>query len=99
MSLLSLAPAVQIQSLGQHWAAYSPLSGETLLLNDAAAAILEVLADGPSEEHAIAAALAADVGQSIDTVQSLMHGAADELAAAGLIVRSDAPQAQGMLPA
>jgi hypothetical protein len=42
------APGVRIEPVGGAWAAFSPLSGETLLLNDEAAAILEVLtSSGP----------------------------------------------------
>jgi hypothetical protein len=38
-----------IEPLGQAWAAFSPSSGETTLLNDESVAILEVLEAGPAD--------------------------------------------------
>jgi PqqD family protein of HPr-rel-A system len=51
---------ILLEPLGEIWAAYSPASGETTLLNNESAALLEVLSAGPVDEAAVCAALAED---------------------------------------
>ena len=60
--LFARRPAVLVESVGDVWAAFSPASGETILLNVESAAILEVLADRPCDTSAVCAALATDAG-------------------------------------
>lgn len=49
------------EPIGAVWAVYSPASGETRLLNDEAAAYLELLAERPRPAVDAAAALAAEI--------------------------------------
>ena len=53
---------VLVEPLGRLWAAYSPACGETALLNDESASVLEVLEQGEGTTASIAATLAADSG-------------------------------------
>jgi PqqD family protein of HPr-rel-A system len=56
------ADGVLVEPIGHLWAAFSPLSGETTLLNDESAAILEVLESGECTTSDVCAALAQDSG-------------------------------------
>ena len=71
--------------MGQLWAAYSPLSGETTLLNDGSAAILEILAKGPLTQRAVCAALADDTGQHVDDLLPVVEASWLRLVDAGLV--------------
>lgn len=51
---------VEVAAIGDVWAAFSPASGETQLLNDEAAAILEVLDESPRTPQEVAEAMAKD---------------------------------------
>lgn len=89
---LELTPKARIEAVGASWAAFSPLSGETLILNDEAAAILEVLQAGAADERAIATQLSADTAElSPADLQGLVRGAVMSLEAAGLVLRRPAP--------
>lgn len=80
--------------VGQLWAAFSPLSGETTMLNDESAAILEVLAEGPLSLEGLCASLAADTGQSPDELSPIIDACWPRLIDAGLVRRLvDAPAA------
>lgn len=51
-----------VEPLGEIWVAFSPACGETVLLNDACAALLEVLAEGPATTDAACLQLAQETG-------------------------------------
>jgi PqqD family protein of HPr-rel-A system len=51
-----------VEPIGDGWVAFSPLSGETMMLNDETAAILEVLSEAPGDLESVCDALAADTG-------------------------------------
>lgn len=56
-------PGVRIEALGEFWAAFSPASGESHLLNDESALVLSWLAEhGPADARQVARQLADDVG-------------------------------------
>ena len=55
---------VLFEPLGDIWVAFSPLSGETALVNTESAAILEILGSGPADETTVYQALADDTGLS-----------------------------------
>jgi PqqD family protein of HPr-rel-A system len=78
-------PGVRVEPLGAGWAAFSPLSGDTLLISTESAAILEILADGPSEEVALCDTLALDVGQPSAAIAAALAQAREGLVAAGLV--------------
>jgi PqqD family protein of HPr-rel-A system len=80
-------PGVRVESLGRAWAAFSPASGETLLLNDEAAALLEVLTDGPAHCDAVCAALAVDGDVAVAQIHAAMGDSWQQLLQAGLLRR------------
>ena len=59
-------PGVLVEPIGHLWAAFSPVTGETSLLNDESAAILEVLDERASTSAEVCSALAADSGLATD---------------------------------
>lgn len=75
----------RVEAIGDLWAAFSPASGETLLLNDTSAAMLEILAHGPADESAICAALAADSGLTESEVAGRLADCWPGMIEAGLI--------------
>ena len=62
MARYARSAGVLLEPVGHLWAAYCPASGETALLNDESAAILEMLAAGAADDADICAALAQDCG-------------------------------------
>jgi hypothetical protein len=80
-----LALGVRVEALDKSWAAYSPVSGETLLLNTEAAAILDVLGDGPITEAGLAAVLAAEVETPIEVVSRSVSVIWPQLFTAGFV--------------
>lgn len=76
------------EPLGDVWAAFSPASGETLLLNDEAAAILEVLAEGPCSFDALCGALAEASEAPVGEVAAALDASLVQLRGAGLIQAS-----------
>ena len=76
---------ILLEPLGEVWAAFSPANGETTLLNNESAAILEVLQTGPSEEGAVCAALAQDCGLPVAEVAPIVTGHWRHLIEAGLV--------------
>ena len=80
-------PGARVEAVGDAWAAFSPMSGETLLLNNEAAAVLEVLADGAAEPDIVCAALARDGDLAIEQVQAAMGDAWQQLLQVGLVRR------------
>jgi ribosomal protein S16 len=87
------ADGVLIESLGHLWAAYSAASGETSLLNDESAAVLEVLESGPSDTHTVARLLAADSGVDIGSLVGAVETTWPRLIEAGLVFQLDAGHA------
>lgn len=81
----ALVASIRIEPIGEHWAAYSPLSGETLLLNDEGAAVLECLSHGPARTEDVAAALAADSGISPREIAERLAACWHQLVQAGLV--------------
>ena len=81
-----LIPGIRLEPLGDLWAAYSPLSGETQLLNDESAAILEwLMGTGVGSTQQAAAALSVDTGLTPTELAPRIQLAWGPLAAAGLI--------------
>lgn len=77
---------LRIEPLDESWAAYSAPSGESLQLNTEAAAILEVLAEGPQDADAVHRILASDSDTPLEIVRERMHDVWSELLANGLVV-------------
>lgn len=79
------SPGLRIESLDNSWAAYCARSGESLQLNTEAAAVLEVLAEGPQDADAVHRALASDSDMPPEIVAERMRDVWSELLANGLI--------------
>ena len=85
------ADGVLVEPVGHVWAAFSPTSGETTLLNDESAAILEVLESGASDTPGVCAALTQDGGLDSKSFVAAVAGGWPRLLEAGLVYRlSDA---------
>jgi len=79
-------PGSRIEDLGPVWAAYSPASGETHLLNDEAALLLGRMADhGACSAAELAQALADDVGIAADELERRLSLGWNALLEAGLV--------------
>lgn len=76
---------MRLEELGDRWAAFSAVSGETHQLNDEAAAVLECLAAGPMTDADLCAALAADTGLDAAAIDTVLRDTWPTLEAAGLI--------------
>jgi PqqD family protein of HPr-rel-A system len=79
-------PGVALEPIGSSWAAFSPLSGETHLLNDTSAAILECLAErGAMPVDALCAELATLSGMTDADVADICAASWPTLVRAGVI--------------
>lgn len=76
---------LMIAPIGHLWAAFSPASGETLLLNDESAAILEVLESGPAASEAVCNALACDSHLKAEALAESIEPSWSRLIEAGLV--------------
>ena len=80
------APGVLLEPLVEGWAAFSSLSGESHLLNDESAAIVEALdLVQPLSSSAICKSLAQDCGMPTAEVERAIGSAWEQLIEAGLI--------------
>jgi PqqD family protein of HPr-rel-A system len=82
-------PGILIEPIGHLWAAFSPASGETALINDESAAILEVLECGACETAAVCSALALESQVDAEALQALVEASWPRLIEAGLVRPSD----------
>ncbi|MGE5115557.1 MAG: hypothetical protein ACM3N6_03590 [Betaproteobacteria bacterium] len=89
------ADGLLIEPVGHLWAAFSPASFETLLLNDESAAILEVLEPGARSTEEVCSQLSVDSGIEASTLQVLVQGAWPRLVEAGLVRELRCPRASG----
>lgn len=77
--------AVLVEPVGHLWAAFSPATGETTLLNDESASILEVLGSEVMGTTAVCACLAADSGLPSDSLVEIVKASWPRLIEAGLV--------------
>lgn len=78
---------VVVEPIGHLWAAFSPLSGETTLLNDESAAILEILDTRSTDTLGVCAALAEDCGLDARQFVDAVEAGWPRLVEAGLVDR------------
>ena len=76
---------VVVEPVGHLWAAFSPATGETTLLNDESASILEVLGSEVMGTTEICACLAADSGLPSDSLTEVVRASWPRLVEAGLV--------------
>ena len=76
---------VLVEPAGHLWAAFSPVTGDTTLINDESAAILEILELGPAGTDSVCANLAADSGLPVESLVDLVQSGWSQLIEAGLV--------------
>ena len=90
MTRYAAVQGIRVEELGDVWAAYSPASGETHLINDESAILLEwLMAHGPADAALAATGLSVDVGVTADALQPRIEVGWGPLLSAGLIRRLD----------
>jgi PqqD family protein of HPr-rel-A system len=93
MSRWRRVDGIQIESMGHLWVAFSPATGETALLNDESASILEVLEAGAADTAAICTSLATDSGIDAHDLAEIVEAAWPRLVEAGLVREQPTGQA------
>lgn len=81
----ALVDGVLIEAVGRLWVGFSPLTGETALLNDETVAICEVLAKAPGSTASLAAELRSDSGLSEEHLGRVIEASWPRLVEAGLV--------------
>ena len=88
-----LVHGVLVEPLGEHWAAFSPASGESHLINNTSAAIVEMLScEMPLTLAQACAALATDVGTLQPDAEAFVGEALRSFITAGLARSVPLPQ-------
>jgi len=85
MAVYAPVEGVLVEPVGELWAAFSPLSGETLLLNDTSAAMLEILSGGALDADGVCELLASDTGQDQAVINEVLSSCWSILVSAGLV--------------
>jgi hypothetical protein len=85
MQLYVRGEGVLIEPIGHLWAAFSQATGETSLLNDESASILEVLESGPRSSDGVCSSLAVDSGVDVASSYRLIEECWPRLIDAGLV--------------
>jgi PqqD family protein of HPr-rel-A system len=87
MTRFARGDGVLVEALGYLWVAFSPASGESVLLNDEAASILEVLESGTASTASICATLSDDSGIDAHALFDIVEACWPRLVGAGLVRR------------
>ena len=83
------AAGLRLASLGEGWAAFSALSGESHLLSDEAVAVIGVLdADRPLTASQVAQALSVDYDQCASEIEVTLSDSWISLIEAGLVCQA-----------
>jgi hypothetical protein len=77
---------ILVEPVGHLWAAFSPSSGETALLNDECAAVLEVLNPDCCTSNEVAAVLATESGVEVAPLLHVVESTWPRLVEAGLVL-------------
>jgi PqqD family protein of HPr-rel-A system len=85
MSVWCRVDGTLVEPIGHLWAAFSPATGETILLNDESASILEVLESGVADTASVCANLADDSGLDVQDLAVIVEAAWPRLIEAGLV--------------
>lgn len=85
MSVWRRVDGLLVQPVGHLWVAYSPSTGETTLLNDESASILELLEAGAADTEEVCSNLAADSGLDAGVLTDIVECAWPRLVEAGLV--------------
>jgi hypothetical protein len=79
----------RVEPVGEIWAAFSPVSGETLLLNDESAAVLEILESGSADLGEIIQTLIDDTGVDRPVIEAAVMECWPQLVRDGLVRQVD----------
>jgi hypothetical protein len=82
---LVVVDGIRVHLLGDCWAAFSPASGETVLLNTEAAALLEGLSESRGDIDAAVSAIARDCGVDSSILVEHLQAAKRQLIENGLV--------------
>jgi len=85
MQRFARVEGILVEPIGHLWAAFSPATGETALLNDESASILEVLEIEPADTAAVCDMLSSDSGIASDELFALVDGSWQQLTESGLV--------------
>lgn len=93
MSAYRAVAGARLEPAEPLWVAYSPASGQTHVLNDECAAMLEWLLnhDQPADSERLAVEFAADTGVPTDRLAETIELAWVPLKLAGLVRQADGP--------
>jgi hypothetical protein len=84
-----LIAGVLVEPLGDVWAAYSPASGETAMLNTECAAMLEVLREAPRDSVSVGTRLSEDCGVPAAELLPVLDAHWQQLIAGGFVRRCE----------
>ena len=93
MSLYARSEGILIEVMGHLWAAFIPSTGETALLNDESASILEALEGGAATTESICLNLAMDSGLDVGHLADIVEACWPRLIEAGLVREQSASHA------
>lgn len=96
MRTIRAVRGIAVEAIGEGWAAFSPLSGETVVLNNEAAAVLESLQQSAHSVGDVVAMIASDTGMAAGELVSLVDDAVSQLADAGLVERESSDGSIGV---
>ena len=85
MARYARTEGILVEAVGHLWAAFSAATGETVMLNDESAAILEILAAGAADSSTICAELAQDSGLPAHEIETLLETCWPTLIDTGLV--------------
>lgn len=88
-------PGLMLEPVAHLWAAFSPLTGETSLLNDESVAILETLQDGAMTSYEVCIGLASDSGIPAQTLAEVVEECWPRLVEAGYVRKLPADVSTG----
>jgi len=84
-----LVAGVLVEALGDGWVAYSPASGETAMLNNECAAMLEVLRETPRDSASVGATLSQDCGVPAEQLLPMLEAHWQLLVSGGFVRRCE----------
>jgi hypothetical protein len=87
------APGLRLEALGETWFAYSPLSCETMQLNDETAVILDSLLTRPDSLDGLSRRLAAEFDDDAEILGLRLAASWPALLEGGLVVPQGLPGA------
>lgn len=98
-ALYGLRDGVLVEPVGDIWAAFSSASGDSVLLNNESAAVLEALTEGPATTDRVCHLLAAESGDDPAALRATVDLCWPMLIEAGLVEDRVQAHCRGVWPA